>query len=98
MTTLLAAALAHQTVLADTDKGKGSPIGLFVVLVLLVAVYFLYRSMNKHLRRVPPTFDQPAGDLGKAAEGDNAPPATESDVAVTDAATRPAEPDVKPHD
>jgi hypothetical protein len=53
---MTSAALA--VVLAD-DKGKGSPIGLFVVLVLCVAVYFLYRSMSKHLRRVPPSFDPP---------------------------------------
>ena len=51
--------MALAVVLAD-DKGKGSPIGLFVVLLLCVAVYFLYRSMSKHLRRVPPSFDPPA--------------------------------------
>ena len=51
-------AMSLAMVLAD-DKGKGSPIGLFVVLLLCVAVYFLYRSMSKHLRRVPPSFDPP---------------------------------------
>jgi len=45
--------------LADSDVGKGSPIGLLVVLLLIVAVYFLYRSMNRHLRKVPPEFDPP---------------------------------------
>ena len=44
--------------LADSDAGKGSPIGLLVVLLLVVAVYFLYRSMNRHLRKVPGHFDQ----------------------------------------
>jgi hypothetical protein len=48
----------HAVVLAD-DAGKGSPIGLLVVLILLIAVYFLYRSMSKHLKRVPPSFDPP---------------------------------------
>jgi hypothetical protein len=47
--------------LAD-DKGKGSPIGLFVVLILCVAVYFLYRSMTKQMRKVPDSFDPPAED------------------------------------
>jgi hypothetical protein len=47
------------SVLADSDVGKGSPIGLLVVLLLIVAVYFLYRSMNRHLRKVPPEFDPP---------------------------------------
>jgi hypothetical protein len=46
-------------VLADSDAGKGSPIGLLVVLLLVVAVYFLYRSMNRHLRKVPGEFDRP---------------------------------------
>lgn len=43
-------------VLADSDTGKGSPIGLFILLLLVVAVYFLYRSMSRHLRKVPTTF------------------------------------------
>jgi hypothetical protein len=46
-------------VLAADDKGRGSPIGLFVVLVLCIAVYFLWKSMNRHLKRVPPSFDAP---------------------------------------
>jgi hypothetical protein len=50
----------HSALLADTDQGKGSPIGLFVVIVLVIAVYFLYRSMSRHIKKVPPTFDPPA--------------------------------------
>lgn len=53
------------TLLADSDTGKGSPIGLLVVLILVIAVYFLYRSMNRHLRKVPGNFsppEPPAGD------------------------------------
>ncbi|HEX2902257.1 MAG TPA: hypothetical protein VHO01_02265 [Jatrophihabitans sp.] len=45
-------------VLADSDSGKGSPIGLFVVLVLVIAVYFLWRSMNRHLKKVQAQRDQ----------------------------------------
>jgi hypothetical protein len=45
--------------LADSDTGKGSPIGFFVVLVLVIAVYFLYRSLNRHLKRVPDSFEPP---------------------------------------
>ena len=51
--------VSGMTVLADSDTGKGSPIGFFVVLVLVIAVYFLYRSMNRHLKRVPDSFDPP---------------------------------------
>jgi hypothetical protein len=49
-------------VLAADDKGRGSPIGLFVVLVLCIAVYFLWKSMNRHLKRVPPSFDPPPSE------------------------------------
>ena len=45
--------------LADSDTGKGSPVGFFVVLMLVIAMYFLYRSMNRHLKRVPESFEPP---------------------------------------
>lgn len=44
--------------LADSDAGKGSPVGFFVVLVLLIAVYFLYRSMSRHIRNLPSSFSK----------------------------------------
>jgi len=47
------------------DFGKSSPVGLLVVLLLLVAVVFLIRSMTKHLRRVPESFDEPSPDEGR---------------------------------
>ena len=52
--------LAGNTVLADNDTGKGSPIGIFVVLLLVIAVYFLYRSLSRHIRNLPESFDEPA--------------------------------------
>ncbi len=51
------AVAAGGAVLADGDTGKGSPIGLFVVLLLVVAVYFLYRSLSRHIRNLPESFD-----------------------------------------
>jgi len=54
--------------LADSDAGKGSPIGLFVVLLLVVATYLLYRSMAKHLRKLPDRF--PGYRPGEPDEGD----------------------------
>ncbi|MFC4002820.1 hypothetical protein ACFS2C_05670 [Prauserella oleivorans] len=63
-----AAALAQQQ---DTggqgeDFGKSSPVGLLLMLVFLIAVVLLVRSMTKHLKRVPASFDgepdAPAGD------------------------------------
>ena len=44
------------------DFGKSSPVGFVVLLLFFIAVIFLVRSMNKHLRRVPETFDEPAVD------------------------------------
>jgi hypothetical protein len=34
-------------------------LGLVVILLLGVAVVFLYKSLNKQLKKVPPSFDQP---------------------------------------
>jgi len=40
------------------DFGKSSPVGLLVLLLFLIAVAFLIRSMTKHLKRVPASFDK----------------------------------------
>ncbi|MCU1618809.1 MAG: uncharacterized protein JWR41_815 [Modestobacter sp.] len=39
------------------DVGKAGPLGLLLIVVLLIAVVFLGRSMGRHLKRVPPSFD-----------------------------------------
>jgi hypothetical protein len=39
------------------DVGKSGPLGLLLIVVLLVAVLFLGRSMGRHLKRVPRSFD-----------------------------------------
>src|SRR3954451_20247680 len=39
------------------DVGKSGPFGLLLTLLLLIAVIFVVRSMSKHLKRVPPSFD-----------------------------------------
>ena len=41
------------------DVGKSGPLGLLLTVLLLIAVVFLVRSMGKHLKRIPPTFDAP---------------------------------------
>jgi hypothetical protein len=41
------------------DFGKSSPVGLLILLLFLIAVAFLVRSMTKHLKRVPESFDKP---------------------------------------
>ncbi len=51
------------TLLADKPSqtgpefGKASPIGLLVVVLLLIATCALVWSMNKHLKKLPETFD-----------------------------------------
>lgn len=40
------------------DFGKSSPVGLVILVLFFLAVVLLVRSMNKHLRRVPKSFDK----------------------------------------
>jgi hypothetical protein len=55
--------IAHSALLAAAeqqlpeDVGKAPPIGLLLIVVLLIAVALLVKSMTKHLKRVPPTFE-----------------------------------------
>lgn len=49
------------------DFGKSSPVGFLVLILFLIAVAFLVRSMTKHLKRVPASFDDPPAEE-KAAE------------------------------
>lgn len=42
------------------DFGKSSPVGLVLLILFFIAVFFLVKSMNKHLKRLPASFDEPA--------------------------------------
>ena len=39
------------------DFGKASPFGLAVIVLLLVGTFALVWSMNRHLRKLPKSFD-----------------------------------------
>jgi hypothetical protein len=39
------------------DVGKAGPIGLLLIVLLLIATLLLVRSMGRHLKRIPPSFD-----------------------------------------
>jgi hypothetical protein len=39
------------------DVGKAGPLGLLLVVLLLIAVALLVRSMSKHLKKLPRSFD-----------------------------------------
>lgn len=73
MTHPLIALLAEGPANTGPDFGKASPIGLLVVVLLLIGVFLLARSMNRHLKRVPKSFDAaaenpPAGTGDKSGE------------------------------
>jgi hypothetical protein len=46
------------------DFGKASPFGLVIVVLLLIGTFLLVWSMNRHLRKLPKSFDdeQPEAD------------------------------------
>ena len=91
---LLTAATSAQVFLADgpadvdptTGKGpewgEAAPIGLLVIVLLCVATYFLVKSLNRNLKKVPKSFEPvPVGATGAP---DTEPAAT--DVASTSVA------------
>jgi hypothetical protein len=40
-----------------SDVGKAGPLGLLLILLLLIATALLVKSMSRHLKRIPPSFD-----------------------------------------
>ncbi|WP_020664909.1 hypothetical protein [Amycolatopsis benzoatilytica] len=69
------------------DFGKSSPVGLLVLILFLVAVVFLVRSMSKHLKKVPQTFDASEA----ASESEPEAGADEASAASTTSAASAAE-------
>jgi hypothetical protein len=65
---VLAAASKTPKVPKGGEGVKSGPIGLAVILVLCVAVYFLFKSMSKHLRKVREEFPTDAPDSRTAAD------------------------------
>ena len=39
------------------DFGKASPFGLLIVVLLVIATFLLVWSMNRHLKKLPESFD-----------------------------------------
>jgi len=62
--------LADKPTQTGPEFGKASPVGLLVVVLLLIATFVLVWSMNRHLKRLPKTFDpEPeSAENGVAAE------------------------------
>jgi F0F1-type ATP synthase assembly protein I len=40
------------------DFGKASPFGLVIIVLLLIGTFALVWSMNRHLRKLPKSFDE----------------------------------------
>ena len=41
------------------DVGKSGPLGLLLTVLLAIAVVLLVKSMTRHLKRIPRSFDEP---------------------------------------
>lgn len=50
------------------EFGKASPLGLAVVLILLAGTFLLVRSMNRHLKNLPETFEPEHPEPDQAAD------------------------------
>ena len=57
ITTFALILLADPPRQSGPDFGKASPAGLVVTLLLLISVIALVWSMNRHLRKLPESFD-----------------------------------------
>ena len=68
------------------DFGKASPVGLLVIVLLLIGVFILVWSMNRHLKKLPKTFDTDAepAETAQTDDADGAP------AAPVDAPEKPA--------
>lgn len=63
------------------EFGEASPIALVIVVLLGLALVVLVRSMSKHLKKVPASFDTPRGGPDASDAGqpvDAVPPAEDS--------------------
>ena len=41
------------------DVGKAGPVGLLLTVLLAIAIVLLVKSMTRHLKRIPPSFEEP---------------------------------------
>ena len=55
MTTVSVLAAAGEQL--PEDVGKSGPLGLLLIVVLLIATVLLVKSMGRHLKKVPRSFD-----------------------------------------
>ena len=88
---LIAGLLADETP-RDTgpDFGKASPFGLVIVVILLICTFLLVWSMNRHLKKLPESFDRGHPEPDQAFDDGTVEPADDAaaDNPMTDGNTR----------
>jgi|SRR6185369_10451451 hypothetical protein len=80
--------LAEQQRNTGPEFGKASPIGLVVVLLLLIGTVLLVRSMNRHLRKLPESFDPGTPGPDQAVDDGTAQPDGEQHPADNGSSSR----------
>lgn len=85
---LAAAPGANQPNTSGQEFGSSGPVALILIICLFIAVAFLIRSMTKHLKRVPESFDPPADTPAEETPGPAEP--------ATDVSESPEEPTAAP--
>jgi hypothetical protein len=60
------------------DFGKASPFGLLIVALLLIGTFLLVRSMNRHLKKLPTSFDRTDPDPDQTADDEAVEPDTDT--------------------
>ena len=76
MNDVLVVLLAEGPKNTGPDFGKASPVGLFIVVLLLIAVFALVWSMNRHLKKARDHFEGVENGAAAAAATDGGSPAT----------------------
>jgi len=66
------------------DFGKASPFGLLIVVLLLIGTFLLVRSMNRHLKKLPESFDRTNPQPDQAADERPVSDVVDEDVVAED--------------
>lgn len=71
-TNLIAGVLAQQEPnQPGPEFGKASPFGMLVIVLLLIGTFLLVWSMNRHLRKLPKSFETEDAEPSQADGGDD---------------------------
>ncbi|MET8870970.1 hypothetical protein [Nocardia sp. NPDC004604] len=71
------------------EFGKASPLGLVIILVLLAGTVLLVRSMNRHIKGLPTTFEPDHPEPDQEADEGTEPGITRLEESNGDSGDRP---------